>query len=135
MHNMIEVYEINGLRAIDCAKMFGVELNAAERVFVMHEDGDIGAGVLQLDKGVVIIKHIITDKPFLYFDLLVRSMLAAVRDMRGIKIRIKMDSVKAGQIGINPEKDGYFLKFGFTKQGDFLEVLSSDINLSGNCKK
>lgn len=119
-----------------CAEKFGVELNGFQRVFIMREDddsgnkNDIGAGVLELDRGTVFIKHIITDKPFLYFDLLTRSLLAEALDMPNIYIKIKKDTVRQAEVSAG---NGYFLRFGFKENGENLEVLSNDIDLSGSC--
>ncbi|MCL2675020.1 MAG: hypothetical protein FWE84_00275 [Firmicutes bacterium] len=125
---MVEVFEISGIRAQECGEKFGFVVNSACRVFVMQENGDIGAGVLMLDGGVVWIKQVVTNSPFAYYDLLARTLLAVVRNMTGMMVRVK----KAYENIIKAIDHTCFLQFGFVDCGEYLEILSDDINFCCN---
>lgn len=125
---MIEVYEIDYERAKESAKNFGTIANIGDRFFIMEEKGEIGFATVGLCGKDVIIKEVITDKPFAYFDLLTRTVLNALKNLpNSVNVFVSQKVIE-----LKPE---YFFRFGFRKTDDCLVVNNIDIDLSGTCKK
>jgi len=120
---MTEIFEITDREHIDrLTQEFKLDVSPLDRAFVMQENGDIGLGVLGLEKGAVIVKDVYVKHgfPFEYYDLLARALLGIIRDFSPIKVRIK---------GYKE----YFERFGFVKAGGEMEAMSDRIMLGAKC--
>jgi len=121
---MIKVKEITDISVLtELENKFSCGYVQGDRGLLMSEnDQQLGFAVMGLVKTVVEIKGIKLKESlgFPYKDLLTRSLLAVLRDFNPIIVRVKSD-------------DKYYEMFGFVKNGDYYEIVTTDINLAGSC--
>ena len=119
---MIKISEVTAeQRLCELAQRFAVPYFRGDRGFVMTEEGDIGFAVIGLERTEVRIRGIAAPaQPFAYYDLLTRAVLNVLRDFNPIKIVIDKQSE-------------YFASFGFKREGENMAMISTDIQLNGNC--
>jgi len=166
---MVKIFELKQEEEKrNAAALFFIDIPEYSRMFVMRDsDGNdsnnsnIGFGVLELDGAEVLIKYVCVpddSKPFVYFDLMARSLLNIVRDMFGLRVIIK-----TAEVNSHCKKDGcpaknidykssrncdsvsgksnqssvlYWQQFGFEKYAEgVLSVISHKIDLRGDCKR
>lgn len=124
---MFEIHEIIDENKIkQCCARFDVPCFTGCRGFILIDEGkEVGFGAIALKGAVVELVgvKVLPSHPRSYWDLLNRAVLNVVRNFEGeIKVFV------AGN-------DDYYLSLGFEKVENGYEVMSSDIDLSGECKK
>ncbi len=125
---MVEVYEIDFERARESAKNFKTTANSSHRFFIMEEeDSEVGFAAVGLEGKDVVVKEIITNKPFAYFDLLTRTALNVLKNLPS-PIDIVIDN------SIIDKQPQYFFRFGFKQINNRVVAKNIDIDLSGTCK-
>ena len=121
---MIKVKEVTDVAVLEqLESQYDCGYQEGDRGLLMSEnDKSLGFAVMGLVKTFVEIKgiKINPDLTFPYEDLLTRSLLAVLRDFNPIVVRIKSDKK-------------YYERFGFVKNGDYYEMITTDINLAGTC--
>lgn len=88
-----------------------------DRIFVLDEDGPIGAGVLGLCGGKVIVKGVYGALSPAYRDVLLRSLLHVCRCMQPITVRVE-------------GTDETFTPFGFAEKDGGMEAMNTEIRFS-----
>ncbi len=124
---MFEIHEITDENKIkQCCSRFAIPFAEGCRGFILIDEGkEVGFGAIALKGAVVELIGVAVDPshPRSYWDLLNRAVLNVVRNFEGpIKVHVTSN-------------DDYYLSLGFKKTSDGYEVLSPDIDLSGECKK
>ena len=114
MISIKEIYDLDKKR--DIAKDFGVSVTQWHRCFAAKENGaDIAFGAMIYQGGVCVSAVEVKSGGDSVYDLLVRSMMNVLRDMKGIRIYTKL-------------KHFSFSALGFHENGDTLEIISDNLN-------
>lgn len=114
---MIIIKEIEDLdKKRDTAKSFGVAVGEWHRCFAAVENGEVIAfGAMIYQGGVCVSAVEVKSGGDGVYDLLVRSMMNVLRDMKGIRIYTKLNHFS-------------FSALGFKRSGDVMEILSDNLN-------
>ena len=114
---MIVIKEIQDLdKKRDTAKSFGVSVGEWHRCFAAVENGEVIAfGAMIYQGGVFVSAVEVKSGGDSVYDLLVRSMMNVLRDMKGIRIYTKL-------------KHFSFLALGFKQNGEIYEIISDNLN-------
>lgn len=114
---MISIKEVtdSGIKSEKAAR-FGVNVSCWHRCFVAEEEGrDIAFGAMTYDNGVCVSAVEVVSGGDGVYDLLVRSMMNVLRDMKNIRIYTRF-------------KHFSFYALGFKPNGDVLETVSDNLN-------